>query len=180
MESRGRKRPKISTEQTRCCNGDAVKRAEKGRQSVSIAESSCERDLRRKSIPSGRHLGRNTINPGRYVTQADQEVNRWWDCSQKQSWISSWIRNSNGETLEILSGLRSTKDWLICGIRTPDSITSDRIWSRCSNMWLKLMRIPECGITELTEFTTRELRSSESSSKNTCRTDDSSRWKHDL
>ena len=22
-------------------------------------------------------LGRNTINPGRYVTQADQEVNRW-------------------------------------------------------------------------------------------------------
>ena len=30
---------------------------EDGSQSGSIAENSCERDLRRKSIPSGRHLG---------------------------------------------------------------------------------------------------------------------------
>ena len=37
-----------------CSRGD--KRIGEGRQSVSIAESSCERDLRRKSIPSGRHL----------------------------------------------------------------------------------------------------------------------------
>ena len=118
-----------------------------------------------KFMPPGRHLVQEYDQPGSYVTLEDQEVNRWWDCSQKQSWTSSWISNSNGEIAEILSGLRSIEDWLICRIRTPDSITSDRIWCRCSNMWLKLMRIPECGITELTEFTTRELRSSESSSR---------------
>ena len=104
-----------------------------------------------------------------------KKLNRWWDCSQKAVMESSWLRNSNGETSEILSWLRSIKDWWRCWIWTPDSITSDRIWCWCDNIWSKLMLIPECGTTESTEFTTRELRSSESSSKNTCRHYDSSR-----
>ena len=100
---------------------------------------------------------------------------RWWDCSQKQSWrVADYVTRME-KLRKILSWLRSIKDWLRCWIWTPDSITSDRIWWWCGNIWSKLMLIPECGITESTEFTTRELRSSESSSKNTCRHYDSSR-----
>ena len=46
---------------------DAVKRAGKRRQSVSIAESFRERDLRRDPCHLDAILCRNTIHPGRYV-----------------------------------------------------------------------------------------------------------------
>ena len=104
-----------------------------------------------------------------------KKFKRRWDCSQNQSWRVADHVTRMEKLRRFLSWLRSIKYWSRCWIWTPDSITSDRIWCWFDNIWSNLMLIPECVITESTEFTTRELRSSESSSKNTCRHYDSSR-----
>ena len=53
---------------------DRLKELERDGTSVSTAESSCERDLRRGPCHLDAILCRNTINPGRYVILEDQEV----------------------------------------------------------------------------------------------------------
>ena len=53
---------------------DRLKELERDGTSVSTAESSCERDLRRGPSHLDAILCRNTINPSRYINLEDQEV----------------------------------------------------------------------------------------------------------
>ena len=129
-----------------------------------------------RSILFGRHLVQKYDSSGQIRHSGKiEKFKRRCDCSQNQSWRVADHVTRTEKLRRFLSWLQWIKYWSRCWIWTPDSKTSDRIWCWFDNIWSNLMLIPECVITESTEFTTRELRSSESSSKNTCRHYDSSR-----